>query len=69
MTVKAAPQQMGTGALDVLVIGGLPIREPIAHLGPFVMNTHVELQQAVADFRADRLGTIPADQLAPRKYA
>ena len=55
--------------LDVLLLGGLPIRAPIAHYGPFVMNTRDEILQAIEDFQAGRLGVIPADQLAPRKFA
>ena len=39
--------------------------EPIAWAGPFVMNTRAELQQAVDDFNAGRLGTIPADGIQP----
>jgi redox-sensitive bicupin YhaK (pirin superfamily) len=55
--------------LDVLLLGGLPIRAPIAHYGPFVMNTREEIVQAVEDYQAGRLGIIPADQLAPRDFA
>ena len=52
-------------SLDVLVLGGRPIREPVAHYGPFVMNTRAELAQAMDDYRAGRLGTIPANGLHP----
>jgi hypothetical protein len=39
----------------VLVIGGRPLREPVVHYGPFVMNTVAEIEQAVRDFRAGKL--------------
>ena len=51
--------------LDVLVLGGRPIHEPVAWLGPFVMNTREEVLQAVADYQAGRLGSIPAVHSAP----
>jgi quercetin 2,3-dioxygenase len=42
--------------LELLLIGGIPIREPIARYGPFVMNTQQELYQAVEDYRNGKLG-------------
>ena len=45
-------------ASEVLVIGGVPLREPVARYGPFVMNTQQEILQAFEDFRAGRMGAI-----------
>jgi quercetin 2,3-dioxygenase len=50
--------------LDVLVLGGRPIGEPVAHYGPFVMNTREELVQAFDDYEKGKMGTIPATHLA-----
>jgi quercetin 2,3-dioxygenase len=64
LTLRAADRQDGPSpALEVLLLGGFPIREPIAHYGPFVMNTREEILTAIDDFNAGRMGTIPAIDL------
>jgi redox-sensitive bicupin YhaK (pirin superfamily) len=61
----AARQDSNKPALEVVLLGGRPIREPVAHYGPFVMNTKQELIQAIEDYQAGRLGVIPENALMP----
>ena len=58
----------GDESLEAVVLGGRPIREPVAWYGPFVMNTREELQQAMDDYRAGKLGVIPPNALMPHVY-
>jgi redox-sensitive bicupin YhaK (pirin superfamily) len=44
--------------LEVLLIAGVPLNEPIARYGPFVMNTETEIHQAFDDYRRGRMGAI-----------
>ncbi len=55
----------GSESLDVFLLGGEPIREPVVQYGPFVMNTKAEVAQAFEDFQRGLLGTVPADGIHP----
>jgi redox-sensitive bicupin YhaK (pirin superfamily) len=64
ITVAASPEQESRAPhLDVLVLGGHPIREPVAWAGPFVMNNRAEIVQAFEDYQRGRMGVIPATEL------
>ena len=66
LTVAAlATQESRSPTLDVLILGGRAIREPVAWMGPFVMNTREEVLQAMTDYQAGRLGSIPAVHNTP----
>ncbi|ORB29295.1 pirin family protein [Mycolicibacterium parafortuitum] len=68
ITVSAeARQDSHRPALEVLLLGGKPIREPIFQYGPFVMNTKSQILEAVEDFQAGKFGAIPPDALRPHR--
>ncbi len=68
ITVAAATEQdSNRPAMEVLLLGGKPIREPVFHYGPFVMNSKSEIVQALEDFNAGRFGTIPPGALMPHR--
>lgn len=64
ITVGAPTNRCPTG-IDVLLLGGRPIREPVFHYGPFVMNSRAELIEALRDYEAGKFGTIPPNALMP----
>ncbi|MGO9583883.1 MAG: pirin family protein [Acidimicrobiales bacterium] len=66
LTLTADTTQGPGGSLEVLLLGGQPIGEPVVHYGPFVMNTRAEIIQALEDYQAGRLGTVPAKVLPHR---
>ena len=57
-------QESRSQSLEVLLLGGSPIKEPVSWYGPFVMNTHDEIVQAIEDYQAGRMGRIPAKRQA-----
>ncbi len=65
--VGAAPRQSSASPnAELLLLGGRPIREPVVHYGPFVMNTREEIMEALADYQAGRLGRVPAQAMPHR---
>jgi hypothetical protein len=61
IVVRAANQQESRSPnLELFILGGQPIKEPVAWMGPFVMNTKREVLQAFEDFQKGLLGSIPA---------
>ena len=61
-------QDTRSNNLELLILGGQPIREPIAWQGPFVMNTKHELMNAFKDYHSGKLGIMPANNYMPHKH-
>jgi len=53
--------QAGPDGAELLLLAGEPIGEPMVHYGPFVMNTEGQIMEAIADYRAGRMGEIPPE--------
>ena len=68
ITISAVEQQdSNRPAMEVLLLGGRPIREPVFHYGPFVMNSKSEVIQALEDFEAGKFGSVPPNALRPHR--
>jgi redox-sensitive bicupin YhaK (pirin superfamily) len=68
ITVAAeTSQDANRPALEVLLLGGKPIREPVFHYGPFVLNSKAEVVAAIDDFNSGKFGSIPPNALRPTR--
>jgi quercetin 2,3-dioxygenase len=68
VVVEAAPgQSVASPTLEVLLLGGVPLREPVVQYGPFVMNTRAEIIQALEDYQSGRFGVIPEGAIMPHR--
>lgn len=53
--------------LEMFIIGGVPLREPVIQYGPFVMSTREEIIQAFDDYQSGAFGQIPANAIQPHR--
>jgi redox-sensitive bicupin YhaK (pirin superfamily) len=65
VAIKAADNT--TSPLDVLLIAGKPLNEPIARYGPFVMNKKEEIMEAIVDYQNGSMGKIAFDKGEPEE--
>ena len=68
LRITAHPsQETRSPNLEMFIIGGVPLREPVVQYGPFVMNTRDEIMQAYEDFQTGRFGQIPMHAIQPHR--
>jgi len=60
--VKIKAAENANSPLDMLLIGGKPLNEPIARYGPFVMNKREEIMEAIIDYQNGSMGKITSDK-------
>ena len=58
-------QASNSPAMEVILLGGVPLREPVTQYGPFVMSTKAEIIEAFEDYQKGRFGQIPVDAIQP----
>jgi hypothetical protein len=56
--VKLSVPASATGTTQLLLLGGVPLGEPVVQQGPFVMNTQQEIAEAIQDYQQGRMGAI-----------
>lgn len=61
----AALRNLGNQPAELLMLQGMPLNEPVARYGPFVLNNEAEVRDAVQEFRRTRAGTWPWDSTSP----
>lgn len=61
-SVELAVPASREGCTQALLLGGVPLNEPVVQHGPFVMNTREEIEQAIRDYQSGRMGSIAGGQ-------
>ncbi|GAQ32615.1 pirin [Mycobacterium pseudoshottsii JCM 15466] len=67
VVADSAPDKYRGTALELLILGGRPIREPVVHYGPFVMNSKAEVIEVFEDYQSGKFRSIPANALEPHR--